>query len=51
MIGTYYKYWSLLKEFILERFINSDANFRGHDFEIIPFGVVLGEEFDQNAIL
>ena len=31
-------YWEQPEEFIPERFLNSQIDFRGQDFEFIPFG-------------
>ncbi|XP_039133217.1 cytochrome P450 736A117-like [Dioscorea cayenensis subsp. rotundata] len=38
-IGRDPKFWNAPKEFIPERFVNNELDFRGQDFEFIPFGV------------
>ncbi|MCD7472193.1 hypothetical protein HAX54_013201 [Datura stramonium] len=37
-IGRDPKYWKNPEEFISERFLNSDINFKDQNFELIPFG-------------
>ncbi|XP_073139879.1 strychnine-11-hydroxylase-like [Henckelia pumila] len=37
-IGTDPKYWENPEKFYPERFLNRDVDFRGHHFELLPFG-------------
>ncbi|KAH0744005.1 hypothetical protein KY290_031998 [Solanum tuberosum] len=37
-IGRDSKIWENSEEFIPERFLNNNINFKGQDFELIPFG-------------
>ncbi|KAJ0971972.1 hypothetical protein J5N97_019931 [Dioscorea zingiberensis] len=38
-IGRDPKFWDAPEEFMPERFMNSDLDFRGQDFDFVPFGV------------
>ncbi|XP_006854384.2 cytochrome P450 71A1 [Amborella trichopoda] len=37
-IGRQHDSWERVDEFFPERFMNNDIDFKGHDFEFIPFG-------------
>ncbi|KAK1318791.1 Cytochrome P450 71A1 [Acorus calamus] len=37
-IGRHPDYWEMPEEFQPERFLNSSMNYKGHDFQFIPFG-------------
>ncbi|KAK1319857.1 Cytochrome P450 71A1 [Acorus calamus] len=37
-IGRHPDYWEMPEEFQTERFLNSSVDYKGHDFQFIPFG-------------